>query len=134
MKRKIYNKLSVFYSTVLYRRESIIVFDEVQQFSRARQLVKYLVADGRYDFAETGSLIRLKKNTEDIIIPSEEEHKEMFPMDFEEFLWAVGDEAAVPLLRRCFETKTPLGQMLHRKVMNDFRQYILAGGMPQIRI
>lgn len=124
-------KLSAFYSTVLYRRESIIVFDEVQQFPRARQLIKYLVADGRYDFVETGSLIRLKKNTEDIIIPSEEEHKEMFPMDFEEFLWAMEDEATVPLLRHCFETKTPLGQTLHRKVMNDFRQYVLVGGMPQ---
>lgn len=126
-----YAKLSAFYSTVLYRRESLIVFDEVQQFPRARQLVKYFVADGRYDFVETGSLIRLKKNTKDIIIPSEEEHKEMFPMDFEEFLWAMGDEATVPLIRRCFEARTPLGQMLHRKVMNDFRQYVLVGGMPQ---
>ena len=79
-------KLSAFYSTILYRRESLIVFDEVQQFPRARQLIKYLVADGRYDYLETGSLIRLKKNVQDIIIPSEEEHFEMFPMDFEEFL------------------------------------------------
>lgn len=124
-------KLSAFYSTALYKRESLIVFDEVQHFPRARQLVKYFVADGRYDFIETGSLIRLKKNTEDIIIPSEEEHKELFPMDFEEFLWAMGDEATVPMIRRCFETKTPLGQALHRKVMNDFRQYVLVGGMPQ---
>lgn len=124
-------KLSAFYSTVLYRRESLIVFDEVQQFPRARQLIKYFVADGRYDFLETGSLIRLKKNTEDIIIPSEEEHREMFPLDFEEFLWAMGDEATVPLIQRCFETKTPLGQTLHRKIMNDFRQYVLVGGMPQ---
>lgn len=124
-------KLSAFYSTRLYKRESLIVFDEVQQFPRARQLIKYLVADGRYDYLETGSLIRLKKNTANIIIPSEEEHKEIFPMDFEEFLWAMGDEATVPLIRRCFETKTPLGQTLHRKIMNDFRQYILVGGMPQ---
>lgn len=124
-------KLSAFYSTALYKRESLIVFDEVQQFPRARQLIKYFVADGRYDFIETGSLIRLKKNTEDIIIPSEEEHKELFPMDFEEFLWAMGDEATVPMIRRCFETRTPLGQALHRKVMNDFRQYVLVGGMPQ---
>lgn len=124
-------KLSAFYSTLLYNRESLIVFDEVQQFPRARQLVKYLVADGRYDFLETGSLIRLKKNTENIIIPSEEEHIEMYPMDFEEFLWALGDEATVPLIRKCFEAKTPLGQTLHRKIMNDFRQYILVGGMPQ---
>ena len=97
----------------------------------ARQLIKYLVADGRFDYLETGSLIRLKKNTENIIIPSEEEHIEMFPMDFEEFLWAMGDEATVPLIRRCFEEKIPLGQTLHRKIMNDFRQYLLVGGMPQ---
>ncbi len=127
----LFAKLSVFYSTVLHKRESLIVFDEVQQFPRARQLIKYLVADGRYDFLETGSLIRLKKNTENIIIPSEEEHKEMFPMDFEEFLWALGDETTIPLIRKCFETKTPLGQALHRKIMNDFRQYVLVGGMPQ---
>lgn len=124
-------KLSAFYSTVLYKRESLIVFDEVQQFPRARQLIKYLVADGRYEYLETGSLIRLKKNTENIIIPSEEEHIELFPMDFEEFLWALGDEATVPLIRKCFEEKKPLGQALHRKVMNDFRQYVLVGGMPQ---
>ncbi len=124
-------KLSAFYSTVLHKRESLIVFDEVQQFPRARQLIKYLVADGRYDYLETGSLIRLKKNTENIIIPSEEEHIELFPMDFEEFLWAMGDEATVPLIRKCFEARKPLGQALHRKVMNDFRQYVLVGGMPQ---
>ncbi len=124
-------KLGAYYSTVLHRRESLIVFDEVQQYPRARQLVKYLVADGRYDYLETGSLIRLKKNTENIIIPSEEEHIEMFPMDFEEFLWAMGDEATAPLIRKCFEEKKPLGQTLHRKIMNDFRQYMLVGGMPQ---
>ena len=124
-------KLSAFYSTVLHKRESLIVFDEVQQFPRARQLIKYLVADGRYDFLETGSLIRLKKNTENIIIPSEEEHIELFPLDFEEFLWAMGDEATVPLIHSCFVARKPLGQALHRKVMNDFRQYVLVGGMPQ---
>lgn len=91
----------------------------------------FYLADGRYDFLETGSLIRLKKNTENIIIPSEEEHMEMFPLDFEEFLWAMGDEATAPLIRRCFEAKTSLGQALHRKVMNDFRQYVLVGGLPQ---
>ena len=124
-------KLAAFYSTTLHKRESLIIFDEVQQYPRARQLIKYLVADGRYDYLETGSLIRLKKNVQDIIIPSEEEHIEMFPMDFEEFLWAMGDEATVPLIRRCFETRKPWGQPLHRKVMNDFRQYLLVGGMPQ---
>ena len=124
-------KLSVFYSTVLHKRESLIIFDEVQQYPRARQLIKYLVKDGRYDYLETGSLIRLKKNVQNIIIPSEEDHIEMFPMDFEEFLWAMGDEATYPLIKQCFETKTPLGAALHRKIMNDFRQYILVGGMPQ---
>ena len=124
-------KLSAFYSTLLYKRDSLIIFDEVQQYPRARQLIKYLVADGRYDYLETGSLIRLKKNVKDIIIPSEEEHIEMFPMDFEEFLWAMGDETTVPFVRQCFLNKAPLGQALHRKVMNDFRQYILVGGMPQ---
>ena len=124
-------KLSAYYSTILHKRDSLIVFDEVQQFPQARQLVKYLVADGRYDYIETGSLIRLKKNTESIIIPSEEEHVEMFPLDFEEFLWALGDEATIPLIRACFEAKRPLGQALHRKIMNDFRQYMLVGGMPQ---
>lgn len=124
-------KLAAFYSTALHRRESLIIFDEVQQFPRARQLIKYLVADGRFDYLETGSLIRLKKNVQDIIIPSEEEHIEMFPLDFEEFLWAMEDEATYPLIKRCFETKKPLGSALHRKIMNDFRQYILVGGMPQ---
>lgn len=124
-------KLSVFYAKTLHKRNSLIIFDEVQQFPRARQLIKYLVADGRYDYIETGSLIRLKKNVQDIIIPSEEEHIEMFPMDFEEFLWALGDEVTVPLIRSCFESRTPLGQALHRKIMNDFRQYVLVGGMPQ---
>lgn len=124
-------KLSAFYSTVLYKRESLIIFDEVQQYPRARQLIKYLVADGRFDYLETGSLIRLKKNVQDIIIPSEEDHIEMFPLDFEEFLWALGDEATYPLIKQCFEKRLPLGQALHRKIMNDFRQYILVGGMPQ---
>ena len=124
-------KLSAFYGIKLFKRDSLIVFDEVQQFPRARQLIKYLVADGRYDYLETGSLIRLKKNVQDIIIPSEEEHIEIFPMDFEEFLWAMGDTVTVPLLKACFESKKPLGQALHRKIMNDFRQYVLVGGMPQ---
>lgn len=124
-------KLAAFYSTILYKRESLIIFDEVQQYPRARQLVKYLVADGRFDYLETGSLIRLKKNVQDIIIPSEEDHIEMFPLDFEEFLWAMGDEATYPLIRHCFEVKKTLGAALHRKIMNDFRQYILVGGMPQ---
>lgn len=124
-------KISAYYRTQLYKRESLIIFDEVQRYPRARQLIKYLVADGRYDYIETGSLISLRRNVQDIVIPSEEEHIEMFPLDFEEFLWAMGDETTVPLLRICFEKQRPLGQALHRKVMNDFRQYMLVGGMPQ---
>lgn len=124
-------KLSLFYGTSLTNRKSLIVFDEVQQFPRARQLIKYLVADGRYDYLETGSLIRLKKNVQNIIIPSEEDHIEMFPMDFEEFLWAMGDEVTIPFLRQAFEAKKPLGDAVHRKIMNSFRQYLLVGGMPQ---
>lgn len=126
-----YAKLSAFYSISLYERKSVIIFDEVQQYPRARQLVKYLVADGRYDFIETGSLIRLKKNVQDIIIPSEEEHIELFPLDFEEFLWALGDKTTSKMIYTCFQQKKPLGQALHRKIMNDFRQYLLVGGMPQ---
>jgi len=126
-----FTKLSAFFNTRLYKRESLIVFDEVQLYPYARQLLKYLVSDGRYDYMETGSLLSLKQNVKDIVIPSEEEELKMFPMDFEEFLLALGDETTVPLLRRCFEQKKPLGQALHRKVMNDFRQYLLIGGMPQ---
>lgn len=126
-----YAKIAAYYSTQLYKRESLIIFDEVQRYPKARQLVKYLVADGRYDFIETGSLLSLKTNVKDIVIPSEEEHIEMFPLDFEEFLWALGDDATIPFIRSCFERKTPLGPALHRKAMNDFRQYLLVGGMPQ---
>lgn len=126
-----FNKLSAYYRITLYKRESLIIFDEVQRFPKARELIKYLVADGRYDYLETGSLISLRMNVEDIVIPSEEEHVEMFPMDFEEFLWAMGDETTVPYLLQCFEELRPIGQAMHKRVMNDFRQYILAGGMPQ---
>jgi len=126
-----FTKLASFYSTILYKRESIIVFDEIQRFPRARQLLKYLVADGRYDYIETGSLLSIKQNVQDIIIPSEEEKIEMHPLDFEEFLWALNDKATMPALRLCYEQMKPLGQALHRKVMNDFRQYMLVGGLPQ---
>jgi len=122
------------YDVELFRRESLIVFDEVQLLPIARQMIKYLVADGRYDFIETGSLISIKQNVKDILIPSEERELEMHPLDFEEFLWAIGAEPTVTLLRTCFEQKTPLGQGLHRKVMNDFRRYLLVGGMPQVAL
>lgn len=126
-----FRKLSLYYSVALYERRSLIIFDEVQQYPPARQFIKYLVADGRYDYIETGSLIRLKKNVRDIVIPSEEEHLEMFPMDFEEFLWAAGDETTIPVLKDFFEKRMPLGDAVHRKVMNLFKQYMLVGGMPQ---
>lgn len=126
-----FNKISAYYRRGLYRRESLIIFDEVQRYPQARELIKYLVADGRYDYLEAGSLISLRMNVENIVIPSEEEHIEMFPMDFEEFLWAMGDETTVPFLKDCFENLRPLGQAMHRRVLNDFRQYILVGGMPQ---
>ena len=103
----------------------------MQRYPAARELVKYLVADGRYDYLEAGSLISLRMNVENIVIPSEEEHIEMFPMDFEEFLWALGDKTIVPFLQECFENTRPLGQAVHKRVMNDFRQYMLVGGMPQ---
>ena len=124
-------KLSALYNTRLVPRSSLIVFDEVQLFPRARSAIKYLVADGRYDYIETGSLVSIKKNVQDILIPSEEDSIEMHPMDFEEFCWALGNETIVPLARECFESRVPMGQALHRKAMDLFRQYLLVGGMPQ---
>ena len=124
-------KLSAYYGEKLYERESLIIFDEVQLYPRARSAIKYLVADGRYDFIETGSLISIKKNVKDILIPSEEDSINMYPMDFEEFLWAVGNEAMFDLIRDCYNRKKPLGQALHRKAMDYFRQYMIVGGMPQ---
>ena len=124
-------KLSAFYGTKLYGRESLIIFDEVQLFPRARSAIKYLVADGRYDYIETGSLISIKKNVKDILIPSEEESINMYPLDFEEFLWAVGNDVIFDLIKDCYNNKKPLGQVLHRKAMDYFRQYMIVGGMPQ---
>ena len=123
--------LSSYYNTKLYNRESVIIFDEVQMFPKARAAIKYLVADGRYDYIETGSLMSIRKNVKDITIPSEERHIRMYPMDFEEFLWAMDNEMLMPVIRDCFEKKKPMGQMLHRKAMDYFRQYMIVGGMPQ---
>ena len=124
-------KLSLFYGKALPKRESLIIFDEVQQFPQARQLIKYLVADGRYDYLETGSLIRLKKNVKDIIIPSEEEHIEMFPLDFEEFLWANGiTEPVIELLRQCMQSGSPVPDALHQRMRELLLQYTVVGGMP----
>jgi predicted AAA+ superfamily ATPase len=126
-----FSKLSVLYGVVLHRRESLIIFDEVQCFPRARELIKFLVADGRFDYIETGTLLSIKKNVQGIVMPSEEEHFYLHPLDFEEFLWALGDETTVPFLKDRFEKLEPLGDALHNKVMNQFRQYMLIGGMPQ---
>ena len=123
--------LSNLYNTKLYERESLIILDEVQLYPRARSAIKYLVADGRYDYIETGSLMSIKKNVKDILIPSEEEHLKMYPLDFEEFLWALGNDMLMPLIRTCYEKKVPMGQALHRKAMDYFRQYMIVGGMPQ---
>ena len=126
-------KLSAVYGKTLYQCESVVIFDEVQLYEPARQLIKYLVADGRYDYIETGSLVTLKKHEgkRDTLMPSEEEHLKMYPLDFEEFLWAKGDEATMPALWTFFRRQMPLGQALHRRAMNDFRTYMLVGGMPQ---
>lgn len=123
--------LSGFYNTKLYERETLIILDEVQLCPRARSAIKYLVADGRYDYLETGSLMSIKKNVKDILIPSEEEHLKMYPLDFEEFLWALDNETLMPLIQTCYEKKQPMGQALHRKAMDYFRQYMIVGGMPQ---
>ena len=127
----LFQKLSALYNTKLYPRQSLIIFDEVQLFPRARSAIKYLVEDGRYDYIETGSLISIRKNVEGILIPSEEDSINMYPMDFEEFLWALGDETLYPLIKECFQKQKPLGQSLHRKAMDLFRLYLIVGGMPQ---
>ena len=125
-----FNQLSVMYGVPLYRRESLIIFDEIQKYPKARELVKYLVADGRYDFMETGSLISIKKNVKDIVIPSEEDELLLHPLDFEEFLQAMSDEVTIPFLREHYEAEAPLGNML-KPIMEKLRQYMLVGGMPQ---
>ncbi|MCQ2204458.1 MAG: AAA family ATPase [Bacteroidales bacterium] len=119
------------YRQTLYPRESAIIFDEVQQCPLARQAIKYLVEDGRYDYIETGSLISIKKNTEMITIPSEEDRLEMFPMDYEEFRWALGDKSTMPLLKQSWDKQLSMGDDLNRIRMRDLRLYMLVGGMPQ---
>ena len=123
--------LSNYYNVKLYERDTLIIFDEVQLFPRARAAIKYLVADGRYDYIETGSLMSIKKNVKDIVIPSEERHLRMYPLDFEEFLWALDNESLMDFIKVFFEKKKPLGAALHRKAMDYFRQYMIVGGMPQ---
>ncbi len=123
--------LSAYYNIKLYDRESLIIFDEVQMFPKARAAIKFLVADGRYDYIETGSLMSIKKNVRDIVIPSEEHHIKMYPMDFEEFLWALGNDTLMSMIKKCFDNRQPMGQAMHRKAMDYFRQYLIVGGMPQ---
>ena len=122
--------LQIHYGKRLTPGKSVIVFDEVQLCPRARAAIKYLVADGRFHYIETGSLVSIKKNVRDIVIPSEEESIPMYPMDFEEFLWAVGNEMLMPYIVQCFEKRKPMGAF-HRKAMELFRTYMIVGGMPQ---
>ncbi len=126
-----FRNLSLLYGVRLIERKTLIIFDEVQLFPFARQSIKQFVADGRYDYIETGSLITLKQNVEQIVIPSEEKSINMYPLDFEEFLWARGDTVTVNILKDCFLNLKPLGQAAHRKVLNDFMLYVAVGGMPQ---
>lgn len=124
-------EIQVRYQKQLTRRKSVVIFDEVQNCPLARQAIKALVRDGRYDYIETGSLISIKKNVQNIRIPSEETRMTLYPLDYEEFRWALGDEVTIPLLHQSFEQKKSLGDALTRKLMRDFRLYMLIGGMPQ---
>lgn len=127
----IFLRLQLIYHKELHQRKSLIIFDEVQFCPKARQAIKHLVADHRYDYMETGSLISIRKNVKDILIPSEERQVQMYPMDFEEFKWALGDTVTIKLLRESFEKYQPLGDDLNRRMIRDFRLYMLVGGMPK---
>lgn len=126
-----FQTISLEYNTRLYNRESLIIFDEIQKFPKAREAIKYLVADGRYDYIETGSLISIKENVEGITIPSEERKLKMYPVDFEEFMDYMGEDLLVEYIRDCYQKKEPLDQSQHKKAMHLFKEYILVGGMPQ---
>lgn len=126
-----FTMLQTYYDTTFYNRDTVLIFDEIQAFPRARELIKHFVADGRYDYIETGSLLSIRENVQDILIPSEEHEIEMRPMDFEEFLWALGEEHTYDSLHYFYEHQKPLGQAVHRKMMTLFRQYLIVGGMPQ---
>lgn len=123
--------LSTEYSVRLYPHESLIIFDEVQRYPKARQSIKRLVKDGGYDYIEIGSLISIRENVKDITIPSEERPIKMYPMDFEEFCWAFGEDQMIAYIRQCFEAQKPLEENLHHKAMLLFKQYMLVGGMPK---
>ena len=124
-------QLQFIYGVKLIERKSVIIFDEVQKCPKAREAIKYLVKDHRYDYIETGSLLSIRKNTSSIVIPSEETRLTMYPMDYEEFRWALGDEVTIPLLREAFGNRRSLGDEVVRKLLRDFRLYMLVGGMPQ---
>ncbi len=124
-------RLQMIYHVDLAERRSVIIFDEVQMQPLARQAIKHLVKDHRYDYIETGSLLSIKKNIKDIVIPSEETRLSLYPMDYEEFRWALGDQTTIPLLRSSFESMRPLGDDMNRRLLRDFRLYMLIGGMPQ---
>ena len=123
--------LSQHYRVKLYERKSLIIFDEIQLCPRARAAIKFLVADGRYDYIETGSLVSIRKNTKGIVLPSEERPLKMYPMDFEEFLWATGNDMLMDFIRQMYAEQKPMGQVFHRQAMDAFRQYMIVGGMPQ---
>lgn len=126
-----FQSLSLEYNKRLYRRESLIIFDEIQKFPKARETIKYLVADGRYDFLETGSLISIRENVEGITIPSEERKIKMYPLDFEEFASYLGEDLLLEYISDCFRKKEPLERSMHYKALRLFKEYILVGGMPQ---
>lgn len=128
---RFFSHLQAMTGVQLFVRESLIIFDEVQLFPKARELIKFLVADGRYDYLETGSLLSLKQNVESIVIPSEEEHVAMHPMGFDEYLMARGEETMLGSIREAFEARQPMG-LLHRRAMALFREYLILGGMPQV--
>ena len=127
----LFTYISNYYGVKLYERDTLFIFDEIQFCPRARGAIKHLVADGRYDYIETGSLISIKKNIKDILIPSEEEMIKMNPMDFEEFLWAMGNDTLMDFIKECYNNKRNMGQALHRKAMDYFKEYLIVGGMPQ---
>ncbi len=132
------NQLDIFFQTImleyntrLYERESLIIFDEIQKFPKARETIKYLVEDGRYDYIETGSLISIRENVESITIPSEERKIKMYPVDFEEFMQYMGEELLLEYIKKCLESKQALEQKMHQKAMHLFKEYLLVGGMTQ---
>lgn len=127
----LFSRLTLLLGVPLYEHESLLIFDEVQNYPKIRQAIKHLVADGRYDYIETGSLMSIHYHVKDILIPSEETHINMYPMDFEEFLWAMGEEKLMDYVRECYAERKPLDMPLHRKMLEYTRLYTIIGGMPQ---